>query len=95
MGLKYEYEAVPYYLVWDLGHFHMTLNNKMPLQTLICLNAQRTEQTAKSRGHQEKKKGIRGFGMIQTLRWKKLWSEAGLRGGRQGKLRRRGGFGRF
>lgn len=72
----------------------MTLNNKMPLQTLICLNAQRTEQAAKSRGHQEKKDGIHGFGMIQRLGWK-LWSKAGLRGGRQGKLRRRGGFGRF
>lgn len=73
----------------------MTLNNKMPLQTPIYLNAQRTEQATKSRGHQEKKNSICGFGMIQRLRWKKLWSKAGLRGGRQGKLRRRGGFGRF
>ena len=65
MELNYEYETVPYYLVGNLRHSHMTLNNKMPLQTFICLNAQRIEQAARSIRDQEKKKGKCRFGMIQ------------------------------
>lgn len=56
--LKYEYEALPYYLARNLRHSHMTLNSKMPKKTFICLNSQRVKQAEKSRKSEKKKVNV-------------------------------------